>query len=86
MNVRLYLDGSKALWAHIRCDVCADVDKYPATEALQKRIRCRRCGHSMDVRDQVLADVAKRPDISLEGFIAMSGGARRQRPPEILDH
>ena len=68
MTVRLYLDGSSVVWAHVRCDMCADVDKYPAPEAAKTRITCRRCAHSMDVREQVLAEAVKRPDISLEGL------------------
>ena len=83
MTVRLYLDGSKALWAHVRCDVCSDVDKYPATEAAQKRITCKRCGHSMDIREQVMTDAGHRLDVTGEMLIMLSG--IRRRHSEVLD-
>ena len=84
MTVRLYLDGSKVLWAHVRCDVCTDVNKYPVTEAAQKRIACKKCGHSMDVRALVTTDAAYRPDVSGEMLIALSG-ISRPRSSELLD-
>ena len=76
MTVRLYLDGSKVLWAHVRCDVCTEVDKYPATDAAQIRIACKKCGHSMDVREQVMTDAARRLDVTCEMLITLSGICR----------
>lgn len=84
MTVRLYLDGSKVLWAHVRCDVCTDVDKYPATEAAQKSIVCKKCLHSMDVRAHVMTEAAHRLDTSGEMVLTFSG-VRRPRSSELLD-
>ena len=76
MTVRLYRDGAKLLWAHVRCDVCTEVDKYAATEAAQNPIACKKCGHSMDVRERVMTDAAHRPDVTGEMLITLSGVSR----------
>jgi hypothetical protein len=76
MTVRLYLDGSNCLWAHVRCGVCTDVNKYPAIEAAQHPIQCKSCGHSMDVRDPVITVAAQRSDISGETLTTLSGVTR----------
>lgn len=76
MPVRLYFDGASVLWAHVRCDVCTDVDKYPAIDAAQKPIQCKTCGHSMDVREPVMTGAAQRSDVSGEMLITLSGAGR----------
>jgi hypothetical protein len=63
MPARLHLDGAKTLWALVRCDVCTDVDKYPALEAARTPVLCKKCGHSMDVRAQIAAAAAKRIEV-----------------------
>ena len=50
LKARLYIDGSKTLWALVQCDVCRDVYKYPAQEAAQSPVACTNCRHVMDVR------------------------------------
>jgi hypothetical protein len=84
MTVRLFLDGSKILWAHVRCDVCTDVNKHLASEAAQELITCKTCGHSMDVRGQVMTDATHRPDVTGEMLITLSG-VRRPRSSDVLD-
>lgn len=85
MTVRIYLDGARVLWAHVRCDVCADVNKHVAIDAAQNPVQCKTCGHSMDVRDLVMTGAAQRPDISGEMLVALSGVGRPRRPSQILD-
>ena len=63
MPARLHLDGANTLWALVRCDVCTDVNKYPAFEAAQIPVVCKKCGHSMDVRAQIAAAAAKRSEV-----------------------
>ena len=79
MPVRLHLDGSQSLWALVRCNVCTDVHKYPAIEAAQIPVQCKRCGHSMDVREEVMADAANRPEAPGE-LLSMLNGVGRPRP------
>ena len=75
MSVRLFLDGSNSPWAIVRCGACTDVNKYPATEAAQTPIQCKSCGHSMDVRGQVMTNAANRPDIISDDMLLMLTGA-----------
>lgn len=63
MPARLHFDGAANLWALVRCDVCTDVNKYPAAEAARSPVHCKKCGHSMDVREQIVAEAAKRPEV-----------------------
>ena len=76
MPVRLHLDGSQTLWALVRCEVCTDVHKYPAIEAAQIPVQCKRCGHSMDVREQLRADAANRPEVPRELLGKLNGVGR----------
>jgi hypothetical protein len=66
MTARLYLDGAKTLWALVRCDVCTDVNKYPASEAARLPVLCKKCGHAMDVRAQIALAAAERTEVSGE--------------------
>ena len=66
MSVRLHLDGADAAWALVRCELCADINKYPALDAAQRAIRCKTCGYAMDVREQLVADATKRHDLTRE--------------------
>ena len=79
MPVRLHLDGSQTLWALVRCEVCTDVHKYPAIEAAQIPVKCKRCGHAMDVREQLMADASKQPDVPGE-LLSKLNGIGRPRP------
>lgn len=76
MPVRLHLDAAQNLWALVRCDVCTDVNKYPAFEAAQIPIQCKKCGHSMDVRERLVADAAKRPEVPGELYSKLSAVTR----------
>jgi hypothetical protein len=79
MPARLHFDGATNLWAIVRCEVCADVNKYPAFEAAQIPVQCKKCGHSMDVREQIVADAAKRPEVPGE-LLTKLNAAGRIRP------
>jgi hypothetical protein len=79
MPVRLHFDGSQTLWALVRCDVCTDVHKYPAIEAAQIPIKCKKCGHPMDVRERLMAVVASRPEVPGE-LLSMLSAVSRPRP------
>ena len=63
MPVRLQLDGAQKLWAFVHCEVCTDVNKYPAFEAARIPVECKKCGHSMDVRERLVADAARQPEV-----------------------
>ena len=76
MPVRLHLDGAQRLWALVRCDVCTDVNKYPAFEAAQIPVQCKKCGHSIDVRERLAAEAAKRPDVHGELLSTLSTASR----------
>ena len=58
-RTRLHVDGLGAAWALVRCEVCADVDKYAALGALNAPIKCKVCGTVMELRDLLMAEVAK---------------------------
>jgi hypothetical protein len=55
MNIRtrLYVDGFGRGWALVRCNVCTDVDKYPALDAFDAPLVCK-CGERLNVRDAVM--------------------------------
>ena len=48
----------------VRCDQCKEVYKYRATEASHGKVTCK-CGHIMDVRDEVIAEVEERTEAAL---------------------
>jgi hypothetical protein len=58
-RTRLHVDGLGAGWALVRCEVCADINKYPALGAFNAPISCKVCGTVMDLRDLLMAEVAK---------------------------
>ena len=53
-TARLYVDGFGKGWAIVRCNVCTDVDKYPALDAFDALVKCK-CGHLTNVRDALVA-------------------------------
>jgi hypothetical protein len=68
--VRLYVDGLGKGWAIVRCDVCTDVDKYPALAAFDAPVQCK-CGHLTNAHDALVAaaKVHGRPgDLVLASF------------------
>jgi len=76
MPARLHFDGAANLWALVRCEVCTDVNKYPASEAAQSPVHCKTCGHSMDVRERIVAEAAKRPDVPGELVNQLNAASR----------
>jgi hypothetical protein len=76
MLTRLHLDGASNLWAFVRCELCADVNKYPAFEAARIVLRCKKCGRSMDVREQIVTGAARRPDVPGELLSKLSAASR----------
>jgi hypothetical protein len=51
LRARLYLDGSKVLWALVQCAQCRVVHKYSMDEVILGPLVCRQCRHEMDVRN-----------------------------------
>ena len=76
MLARLHIDGAANPWALVRCEVCADVNKYPAFEAAESPVQCRKCGHSMDVREQIVTDAARRPEVPGELLGKLNAASR----------
>jgi hypothetical protein len=76
MPARLHFDGAANLWALVRCDVCTDVNKYPASEAAQIPVHCKNCGHAMDVREQIVAEAARRPEVPGELYSQLNAASR----------
>lgn len=76
MAVQLHLDGSGKPWALVRCEACADVNKFPAVEAAQIPVQCKKCGHSMDVRERLVAAAAQRRDVPPELLGELSAASR----------
>jgi hypothetical protein len=70
-TLRLHVDGMGKGWAIVRCNVCTDVDKYPALDAFDAPVKCR-CGYVTNVRDALMAEINKRPDAPGE-LVAFSG-------------
>ena len=60
---RLYLDGSKSLWALAKCDACQNVHRYPAADAARSPMDCLTCGRKVDVRQGIRDEIVDRPDI-----------------------
>ena len=63
-NVRQHIDGKGEGWAMVRCDRCKDVHRFPAAEASHGKVTCK-CGHTMDLREEVIADVEERTEAAL---------------------
>ena len=76
MPVRLHLGGSQTLWALVRCQLCAEINKYLALEAALVPIKCKTCGQSLDVRELVLADAVARPEISGDLLLKLRNAGR----------
>lgn len=64
-SVRLYVDGADHWRAIIGCNICIDVDEYPALDALDAPIK-RKCGQRADVRDALLDEISKHREAPLE--------------------
>jgi hypothetical protein len=64
-QARLYLDGSKTLWAMVKCDVCRSVHRFPAVEAMRSTIKCLTCASTMDARETLESEVLDRGDIPM---------------------
>jgi hypothetical protein len=60
---RLYLDGSKSLWALAKCDICHTVHRYPAADAARASLECLTCGQPIDVRQGMSEEATERVDI-----------------------
>jgi hypothetical protein len=71
-TLRLYVDGRGKGWAVVRCEICADINKYPALDALDTPIKCK-CGTIMNVQDALMAEVTKHPDAPRALINAFSG-------------
>lgn len=76
MAVQIHLDGSRKLWALVQCEACGDVNKFPAVEAAQIPVQCKKCGHSMDVRERLATAAAQRPDVPRELLSELSAASR----------
>ena len=53
MVVRLFWDGSNALWAVAKCRECGEVHKFLADDALREPVQCKSCGRKVDLREVV---------------------------------
>jgi hypothetical protein len=60
-TVRLHVDGQGEGWAMVRCDRCKEIHRYRASEASHGKVTCK-CGHTMDIREEVIADVEERTE------------------------
>ncbi len=58
-TVRLHIDGQGAGWAMVRCDRCQEMQRYPVATAARGPVTCE-CGHVLDVRENVDAEVQVR--------------------------
>jgi hypothetical protein len=56
-SVRLHVAGDGVVWALSKCRVCGSVDKHPVAEAIASPIRCKKCGHMMDMTGAVIEAV-----------------------------
>lgn len=72
-TVRLHVDGQGEGWAMVRCDQCKEIHRYPASEASHGKVTCK-CGHAMDVREEVIADVEERTDAAHDLHRQVIGG------------
>ena len=62
LRARLYLDGSKVVWALVQCAECREVHKYAEDEVILGLLACRGCGHTMDVHEAIRDAVAEWAD------------------------
>ena len=60
-TVRLHVDGQGEGWAMVRCDQCKEIHRYRASDASHGNVTCE-CGHAMDIREKVIADVEERTE------------------------
>jgi len=51
-SVRLHVTDS-VISALCGCEVCSEVRRYAITQAVAGPVRCKRCGHLMDIRGAV---------------------------------
>lgn len=65
MQVRLHFRAGVP-WALVRCPMCADVDKHSVLEVARSTVRCKKCGHTMDVRERLADEAAKWPEVPPE--------------------
>ena len=71
-RTRLHVDGLGSGWALVRCEVCADINKYPALDAFNAPITCKVCGTVMYLRDLLMAELAKSHNAPDELISAIS--------------
>jgi|SoiMethySBSTD1v2_1073268.scaffolds.fasta_scaffold145328_2 RNase P subunit RPR2 len=71
-TVHLRVDSEGEGWAMVRCDRCNEVHRYRAGDAAQGKVTCS-CGHTMDVRAKVVAEVEERTEAAHELHRVVTG-------------
>ncbi|MEO8134078.1 MAG: hypothetical protein ABI831_08890 [Betaproteobacteria bacterium] len=82
-TLRLFVDGVGHGWVIVRCERCADINKYDALAAFDAPTSCVSCGYVMHLRDGLMTAVKKSARapreliraISRAGAMQAAGGA-----------
>jgi hypothetical protein len=81
-TTRLFVDGVGVGWAVVRCEVCANINKYPALSASNAPVKCTACGTVMDLRRLLTAAAAKSPTAPSELLNALGGAGGGRWPAQ----
>ena len=71
-TVHLRVDSDGEGWAMVRFDQCKEIHRYRAADAAHGKVTCK-CGHAMDVRAVVVAEVEERTEAAHELHRAVVG-------------
>jgi hypothetical protein len=78
VTARLWIDETLVRWALVKCNHCSTVDRYPAQDAADAAVTCRRCLTEVDVRETFRAALVEaerdgvRPNSSVSAPGALS--------------